>query len=64
MGKQADVTREPSLLNCNSEYVLYRIAIIRSDPTFSSENFASLGYPVLKNIGRIGLLWKEQNVAD
>ena len=32
------------------EYVPYRIAIIRSDPTFPSKNFASLGCPVLDHL--------------
>ena len=32
------------------EYVPYRIAMIRSNPTFSGKNFASLGYPVLGHL--------------
>ena len=32
VGQQADATLEHSLLNCNPEYVPYRIAIIRSNP--------------------------------
>ena len=36
------------------EYVPYAVAIIRSDPTFSGKNFASLGYPVLDHLAAHG----------
>ena len=36
------------------EYVPYRIAIIRSDSTFSGKNFASLGCPVLDHLATDG----------
>ena len=32
------------------EYVPYRIAIIRGNPTFSGKNFDSLGCPVLDHL--------------
>lgn len=51
-------------LYCNGSDVLHFLHMPHSNSIISLEFHASYGTHLLKNIGRIRLLWKEQNVAD